>query len=554
MEVYSTFIATHKRFLCLLPLFLFLSLCAACQKSEPKVASSKTVPVPKQDIDLTLDSSFVLELSKKEASSLLTSTEVIAFYARRNYQLGWFNNKRMSCGATNFYTQLKSYSLDFEDNSLNNKLLDSLMLAFENSPNAFLLSQKQVQQLDILLTVKYFDYAHKVYGGTTKKATDLEWFIPRKKKNYQALLDTLVSSELCKNLQEPVNQYYIRLRIQLKKYRTIQKQGGFPTIAESKKTTKIDVNDSSFIQLKRYLVLSGDLALDDKTIIFTESLSQALKAFQHRMGKKETGNMNRETLLELNKPIEERIQQMMVNMERLRWIPVELEKKYILVNIPAFKLHVFDDGQPIWATNVVVGKAARQTSIFRGNLSQVILNPYWGVPTSIVRNEMLPRIKKNPHYLTNNHMEVYSGSKVIDPTTINWAAYKGNVPFDIRQKPGKSNALGKMKFMFPNNYHIYLHDTPSKSLFGETSRAFSHGCIRVENPIWLAYYLAKTTKSWSNERIDETLETDQQTGIRITPTVPVYIVYFTAWVDDKGLLNFRNDVYQLDAKLANEIF
>ena len=241
-------------------------------------------------------------------------------------------------------------------------------------------------------------------------------------------------------------------------------------------------------------------------------------------------------------------------MERLRWIPVELEKKYILVNIPAFKLHVFDDGQPIWATNVVVGKAARQTSIFRGNLSQVILNPYWGVPTSIVRNEMLPRIKKNPHYLTNNHMEVYSGSKVIDPTTINWAAYKGNVPFDIRQKPGKSNALGKMKFMFPNNYHIYLHDTPSKSLFGETSRAFSHGCIRVENPIWLAYYLAKTTKSWSNERIDEILETDQQTGIRITPTVPVYIVYFTAWVDDKGLLNFRNDVYQLDAKLANEIF
>lgn len=166
---------------------------------------------------------------------------------------------------------------------------------------------------------------------------------------------------------------------------------------------------------------------------------------------------------------------------------------------------------------------------------------------------MLPRLKKNPAYLENNDMEVYSGSTIIDPFTINWAAYKGNVPFDIRQKPGNNNALGKIKFMFPNNYHIYLHDTPSKSLFGESSRAFSHGCIRVEIPRLLAYYLSKNNEAWTKDRIDETLETDTQTGIRIVLTVPVYIVYFTAWVDDKGLLNFRNDLYHLDTKLANEI-
>lgn len=552
MEVYSTFIAMYKRFLCLVPLFLFTLLCAACQKNKPKALSTTNASV--NFTEVAIDSSLLIALSKQDAASALTSTEVISFYTRRNYQLGWFNSTGITCGATNFYAQLKSYSLDFEDTSLNSKLLDSLMLLFESNPKQFLLSQKHLQQLDVLLTVKFFDYAHKVYGGTTKKASDLEWFIPRKKKNYQVLLDSLVSSELCKNLQEPINQYYIRLRIQLKQYRTIQKQGGFPFIETSKKIVALGQNDSSLIQVKHYLVLTGDWASNDRTPIFTDSLLQALTNFQYRMGLKETGKITPETIIELNKPIELRIKQMMVNIERLRWIPVQLEKQYILVNIPAFKLHVFEAGKPIWSTNVVVGKEVRQTSIFRGNLSQVILNPYWGVPTSIVRNEILPRLKKNPAYLENNDMEVFSGSTIIDPSTINWAAYKGNVPFDIRQKPGNNNALGKMKFMFPNNYHIYLHDTPSKSLFGESSRAFSHGCIRVENPRWLAYYLSKNNEAWTKDRIDETLETDTQIGIRIVPTVPVYIVYFTAWVDDKGLLNFRNDLYHLDTKLADEIF
>lgn len=551
MEVYSTSIVPYKRLLCV-PLFLFISLCGACQKSEPKATVKTDIPI--KITAIVLDSNLVMALSEKEASSTLTSKEVHTFYSRRNYQLGWFNTKGITCGATNFYTQLQGYSLDFDDKSLNSKLLDSLMNAFDSAPKEQLLSQKQVQQLDVLLTIKFFDYAHKVYGGTTKKASDLEWFIPRKKKDYQILLDSLVSSELCKNLQEPVNQYYIRLRIKLKQYRVIQKQGGFPFIETSKKQVAVGLRDSSFSKIKRYLTLTGDFKGNDQTPVFTDALSQALKIFQHRMGITETGTINQKTISELNKPIEFRIKQLMVNMERLRWIPIQLEKQYILVNIPAFTLHVFEAGKPIWSTKVVVGKAARKTSIFRGNLSQVILNPYWGVPTSIVRNEMLPRLKKNPNYLTNNNMEVFSGSTRIDPSQVNWASYKGNVPFDIRQKPGKSNALGKMKFMFPNNYHIYLHDTPSKGLFGETNRAFSHGCIRVENPRWLAYYLSQNNKAWSKERIDQILETDTQIGIRIIPTVPVYIVYFTAWVDDNELLHFRNDVYHLDSKLADEVF
>jgi murein L,D-transpeptidase YcbB/YkuD len=374
-----------------------------------------------------------------------------------------------------------------------------------------------------------------VYGGTTKKVSTLDWFIPRKKKNYQILLDSLVSSELCKNLEEPLNQYYVRLRGKLRQYRNVQKKnGGFPLIQTLNKTLALGQADSALINLKQYLFLSGDLSENDHSVIFTDSLSKALINFQHRMGLKETGSINNSTILELNKPIEFRIKQMMVNMERLRWIPVEMEKDYLLINIPEFRLHIFEDNKQVWMTNVVVGKEVKKTSIFKGNLSQIILNPYWGIPTSIVKNEILPHIQRNPNYLANNNIEVIDGN--------------------YRQKPGKNNALGKMKFMFPNNYHIYLHDTPSKGLFGETNRAFSHGCIRVQNPKHLAYYLLRNNSKWNTENIDKILETDKQVGIRIEPTVPVYIAYFTAWVDEKGQLNFRNDLYDLDKKLAEEVF
>jgi L,D-transpeptidase YcbB len=156
--------------------------------------------------------------------------------------------------------------------------------------------------------------------------------------------------------------------------------------------------------------------------------------------------------------------------------------------------------------------------------------------------------------LKKNNMEVLSGNQVINPNDINWDKYDNSVPYDFRQKPGKNNSLGKMKFMFPNNYHIYLHDPPAKNLFGDSKRAFSHGCIRVENPKRLALFLLRNDGNWSDEKVDKVLETDEQTGIRINPTVPVYIAYFTAWVDNKGQLNFRNDLYNLDQKLSKEVF
>ena len=534
-----------------------ISILSGCQKKGNRTsgfAPDSTIYGQKNYSELALDSVDLMTFFKTNSVSDSLKKEVEDFYLHRNLQYAWFNEFGVTCAINTFYDRIQHYQVDFEDNTFNNAQLDSLISSLQTNEKTFLQQPNRVKQVELLLTTTFFKYSEKVYGGTVFKTTKLDWFIPRKKKNYQILLDSLVSSARCEKLQEPVNQYYIRLKEKLNQYRIIQKAGGFQKITAPVQELTIGDVDSSLLATKHHLHLTGDLKIDDKTTIFTDSLSVALKNFQHRMGLVENGKINKPTLLELNQPIAFRIKQIMLNLERLRWIPVQMEENYLLVNIPEFTLHVFEHNKQVWQTSVVVGQTARKTSIFKGNMSQIVLNPYWGVPMSIGKTEILGHLQRNSRYLAQNNMEVLSGENVINPDNINWNQYKNSVPYTFRQKPGKNNALGKMKFLFPNNYHIYLHDTPSKYLFNSNKRAFSHGCIRVENPLKLANYLLRNNAEWNPQKVDEILQTDQQVGIRINPIVPVYIAYFTAWVDSNGQLNFRNDLYQLDAKLSKEIF
>ncbi|MFN3489225.1 MAG: murein L,D-transpeptidase [Emticicia sp.] len=535
MEVY--FIYTVKIFKNshLLGILFIIFIFVGCNKSKKKVNFvDESVYSAQNFTELVLDSAVVVNFLNKSPETDSIKNQVSEFYARRNFQFAWFNSNGLTLAASNFYSQLQTYSVDFEDNSLKNSQLDILINAAQSDEKQFLTQKSDLQQLDLLLTTTFFKYAQKAYSGTTKNTFDLEWFIPRKKKNYQVLLDSLVSQTNGEKIQEPVNQYYLLLKEQLKKYRVIQKNGGFPTVITDKKLLVVGDSNACLVNTKKHLFLVGDLKNIDTTNVFTDTLAKAVQRFQHRMGLTENGKINHATIIEFNKPIEFRIKQMMVNMERLRWVPVELEKEYLLVNIPEFRLHIFENSKQVWATNVVVGKDIKQTSIFKGNISQIVLNPYWGIPMSIVKNEILPKIRQNPNYLARNNMEIINGN--------------------YRQKPGKNNALGKIKFLFPNHYSIYLHDTPSKSLFGETNRAFSHGCIRVENPKKLALYLLRKESEWNEEKVNNILKTDNETIVKVKPTVPVYIAYFTAWVDNTGELNFRNDLYKLDEKLSKEIF
>jgi len=533
-------------------LVLFIALLVlGCNK---KKSTKPSIYTAQNYSDLVLDEAAVNAYFKAFPESDTIQKEVYKFYQNREYQFAWFNKKGMTMAVLIFYNQIQNYSADFNNKSLIDSQLDSLIDLTNADKKPSLIRENRKKELELLLTTTFFKYSKKVYGGISKSPHELDWYIPRKKKNYQAMLDSLVVLDKGEKISEPVNQYYTKLKAKLREYRAIAKKGGFPKVVTTKKLISITESDSCLLAVKQHLFLTTDLEVNDKTIVFTDELAKAVRSFQNRMGLAESGKLNNQTITELNKPVDFRIRQIMVNLERLRWVPVEMEKEYLIANIPEYKLHVIENNELVWTTNIVVGKDVKQTTIFKGNISRIVLNPYWNIPNSIIMSEIIPDIKKNPNYLADNNMEVVSGDEVINPSTINWDKYKKAVPFIIRQKPGKGNALGRMKFLFPNNFNIYLHDTPSKGLFDESKRAFSHGCVRVENPNKLLLHFLRNDKTWNQERIDAVIATNEEFGIQIKPTIPVYIVYFTSWVDYKGQLNFRNDIYNLDDQLANEIF
>lgn len=481
-------------------------------------------------------------------------TDVTQYYINRQYQYAWFNNDGMTIAVSNFQNQIQNYSADFDDKTILNPEIDKLISILKSEQSDKNLIEKSTKKLELLLTTTFFIYSKKVYHGTIENPYNLNWYIPKKKKSYQTLLDSLVKPENSTKNWEPTNQLYSLLKIKLREYRNLQKKGGLPYIQTSKKELSLSDSDSCIAKIKQYLKITGDLSHNDNTFYFTDSLAKSITRFQHRFGLIESGKIDQETITELNKPIGFRIKQIMINMERLRWFPDDLNENYILINIPEFKLHVFENGNKIWDSKVVVGKEINKTSIFKGTISQIIINPYWNVPNSIINKEMLPILKKNRSYLSKNNFEVLSGNKIINPYAINWHNYTKNIPYAIRQKPGDNNALGKIKFLFPNNFHIYLHDTPSKYLFNENKRAFSHGCIRVEDPRKLALYLLRNDSKWNEEQFDKSLNTKKTEYINLKQKIEVFIVYFTTWVDHNNQINFRNDLYGLDNQLEKEVF
>jgi murein L,D-transpeptidase YcbB/YkuD len=503
--------------------------------------------------DLILDSTSIEHYIAKDTALEVFAEDILSFYSRRHFQSAWFTNNEMSNSADAFFSTLNDYQINFEDSSLVRPQLINLWNQAKTDSVFFAKHPAERLKFEIGLTSTFFQYAQKAYYGTDKNPKDLEWFIPRKKKDYQHLLDTLVQSPESYHINEPVNDYYRNLKAALIAYRTIEKRGGFPTVNYQKGLRKGDSSENVLL-LKSYLATTKDLAENDSSILFSDSLYTAIKSFQARMGLRTSGVPDSITVREMNVPVRQRIRQMMVNMERLRWIPDQEPDNYFLVNIPEYRLHIFEHKQYQWSMNVVVGRTATATSIFSGNLSVVGFCPYWNVPQSIIKNEMLPKLKANPGYIAKNNLEVLKNGKPINPYSVSWSKYKTGVPYVIRQKPGPSNALGLVAFYFPNSYDIYLHDTPAKSFFGETNRAFSHGCIRLSEPEKLAQYIFRNDSVLTADSIHVLMNKYEEKKVRVKPSIPVFIGYFTAWVDHTGKLNFRPDIYGLDIKLEKEVF
>jgi L,D-transpeptidase YcbB len=282
-----------------------------------------------------------------------------------------------------------------------------------------------------------------------------------------------------------------------------------------------------------------------------KELSKALKAFQSDSSIKQTGQIDKATVDALNSRSDERnIEKLVLNMERLRWLPRDLGNRHIFVNQAAFELRVMDNEKILWNTKIIVGKPETQTYVFSDKVESVVLNPYWGVPKSILIHEMLPHLTEDPSYLDVKGFEVVDGQgQVVSSSSVDWWAYGDQIPYDVRQPPGDDNALGNIKFLFPNSHDIYMHDTPAKKLFKEEVRAFSHGCIRVENPRNFAEYVLGLER----QQIDDMIASGRNQEIKLDSPVAVHLAYFTAWPDTAGKIGFYPDIYKRDTRLEKAL-
>jgi murein L,D-transpeptidase YcbB/YkuD len=404
--------------------------------------------------------------------------------------------------------------------------------------------------------------SHLLAGRINPETIDSEWHADRRETDLAGVLQRALDADTMNGALEdllPPQPGYQRLKQALVRFREIDARGGWPMVAPGPKLQNGDRSER-VLALRHRLQDSGDISpegVSDSTVL-DEPLAQAVRRFQGRHGLDVDGVVGPATLQALNVSAGDRVREIEVNLERWRWLPQSLGHRYILVNIADFHLDVIEDGRHVMEMRVVVGRGYRRTPVFSGNITYLVLCPYWQVPPNIAVQDKLPLIRKDPEYLSKQHMVVFRGwggdAQVIDPATIDWSNVSAkNLAYRFRQDPGPWNALGRVKFMFPNKFNVYLHDTPSQELFQKTSRAFSSGCIRLEKPVELAEYLLQDDPMWTRERLLDAVAQWTEQTVQLPQPIPVHLLYWTAWVDSENVVHFRSDLYGRDRRLKEAL-
>jgi len=487
----------------------------------------------------------------------LDSESLPDFYTRRHYAPAWINEFGLTPAADELLEALRdsaSHGLCSDDFRL--PYIESLVqLERDSLVQGVLFDTHYLAILDLLLSDGFFRYAHALSGGADSVATGQH---RRKQHLSAALQEHLANNRLAELLKElePQQPGYVKLRQALAELRDLSAYGGWPQIAAG--PTLREGDQSERVKgLKIRLFLGGDLdmpaAWDEPGV---GALTVAgIRNFQERHGLEADGVVGPLTLAEMNVPIEERIREVEVNLMRLREAPIDFGPRFIRVNIADFTLEVHERDEVVMTMSVVVGTPYRMTPTFSAQLSYLEFAPYWYVPGTILREDKLPLIRRDPGWVERNHYELVSWQgdpeRRIDPQQIDWSKVKfQNFPGILRMRPGPWNPLGRVKFMFPNRYAVYLHDTNERQLFSRDERLFSSGCIRIERPLDLAQYLLDGMDGWDCEMIISALEGAESLKVMLPEKIPVHVLYWTAWVDDRQHLQFRRDIYLRDADLV----
>ena len=553
-------IKTYLVYLCLLIGLSPQMLSCKKEAAKPPVTPVEEEAVIKPVMDILItDSAQIQAFLKQYPLFEFHGSEIHAFYAHRYYQGAWFNTYGIVEQAGQFVEQLNHFDDEgLKDSVIYFKNIQDLYKTVTEPGFNYAKNTDTLKQLELLLTAEFFVYAQKVWYGLSEKTTrSLDWYVNRKTIPSVSILDSILSGgKNAFTAFEPVYNQYGLLKQALKKYRSLSDEPWDSIYLPSGVRSIKPGEDYPVIQeIKRRLFLLGDLQMQDSTTQYDSITMIGVQLFQHRHGLLADGVMGEKFFRDINCTPTLRAQQIAINMERCRWLPNAPKGEYIMVNIPEYTMRIYDADTLSWEMRVVVGKTSTSTTIFNDELEYIVFSPYWIPPASIRNNEILPGLQKNPNYLAKQQMEAYDPStgKTIDVSGVDWKSLT-TLPYTVRQKPGNHNALGWVKFMFPNEHSIYFHDTPSRELFSRESRGFSHGCIRLEKPKEFAQYLLRNDTTFTAEKIDSLYYLGTENIVTLKQKIPVFIVYFTARVEPDGTVFFSRDIYGHDAKLEKTLY
>jgi murein L,D-transpeptidase YcbB/YkuD len=480
----------------------------------------------------------------------------------------WMREKSLSPAAKELFETIR------DDGTLNKKgtLYQDNLLLEQRAEEIYAFNGSMAEKLTLEFKISqlykaYTDYAYFGsinWGAFQARISNLmvngvstEWVLHRPEVNPIGIVEKAALGEsLKKQLQAaiPTAYHYKKLQKALERYMDIRENGGWEQVLLFKKLNP-GKRARGVVSLRNRLLVTKDYIPCEESgedTLYDDCLQKAVKHFQLRNGLKPDGVVGSVTLRELNRSVDERITTIRLNLDRLKWLNERASKRHIIINIPDFKLYFEEDGKLIQTMRVVTGKPNHPTPIFSDTVEYIVLNPYWNIPKSIIQKEMIPKLLKNPDAMARQGIEIHSGwgkdAEKISAASVDWSQYRysKHMPYRFAQVPGTRNALGKVKFLFPNKFSVYMHDTPSKHLFKRSKRAFSHGCIRLQKPRELLRTFSTFNSNIDFEKSQKILKGRKKTYINLQEKVPVDVIYLTAWVDYDGKLQFRNDVYHYD--------
>jgi murein L,D-transpeptidase YcbB/YkuD len=503
-------------------------------------------------IGAELDALMSPEVTTIRGERVAFSDRLQDFYSRREFRAAWSSAESQH--------QLLKALADSYDDGLNSGdyhlplLQDLSAQVTKPAAPATLKAQYDILLTEALLRLAY----HLSFGKVDPVSFDAHWNYGRTVPEMdvaQAIEDAIASGSVYERVTalKPRHRIYEGLKEELARYRALRSQGGWPVLPTGA-ALKPGARDARIPALRARMVRSADL--DDTPasdpLLYDGPLVTAVQRYQRRHGLQPDGVLGAGTIAELNVLVSERITQLRVNLDRCRLLLHDLPDQFVVVNIAGYTVYLIKGQQVIWSARAQVGRTYRRTPVFRSEITYLVFNPTWTVPPGIIKADILPAARQDPRSVTRKGLKVLTADgREVDPATIDWSRFNsGHIPYTLRQDPGPSNALGRVKLMFPNSYLVYLHDTPSQSLFDRPDRAFSSGCVRVEGALELAERVLDDAQRWNQASIAQVIDSGRLQNVTLKRKIPVLLTYWTAWVDGEGTVNFRRDVYNRDAKWA----